>query len=552
MSLNLILILAGIVLLVCIFSNRVTNKVGIPMLLVFIIVGMLFGSDGIFKIEFSDYAFAEQICTIALIIIIFYGGFGTKWSEAKPVALSGSILASVGVILTAGLVGLFCRFVLKFPMLESLLIGSVLSSTDAASVFSVLRSKKLNLKYSTASMLEIESGSNDPWAYMLTLIILSVMSGDATSPSSIILTVISQVVFGVGCGVVIALAAAYLLKKYKFNIDGFDTIFVLSVAVLSFAIPSMIGGNGYLSAYIVGIILGNQKFKNKANLVHFFDGITGLSQIAAFFLLGLLAFPSQMPSILAPAILIALFLTFIARPLVVGITLTPFKAPLAQQILVSWAGLRGATSIVFAIMATVSSAYTSSDVFHIVFCVVLFSIAVQGSLLPLVSKKLNMIDDTGDVMKTFTDYDDEKDVQFIQLPMDNNHPWINNQVKDIVVPHGSLLIMILRGDEMIVPKGDTLILEGDIIIVSATAYRDRNNNIQLTETTIDANHNWCNKHISDIKIGKHTLIVMIMRNNRAIVPNGTEIIQAGDVLASVTLEEDDAPPAPGKHKTKTA
>ncbi len=523
-----LLLVGAVVIVACIFCKRISDKLGMPMLFAFIGLGMLFGSDGIYKLRMDDLVFAENICLFSLVFIMFYGGFGTKWQEAKPVALKAALLSSIGVILTAGLTGLFCHFVLKFDLLESLLIGSVLSSTDAASVFSILRYKKLNLKYGTASMLEVESGSNDPFAYMLTVVILSVMSSQSQT-GSVGWLIFTQVVYGVLFGFLIAFAALRFLKNFKFEIPGFNAVFVFAIALFAYAVPELLHGNGFLSTYIVGIILGNSKIKDKRSLVHFFDGFTGLMQMLIFFLLGLLALPSQMPMILVPAVLIALFLTFAARPLVVGLLLTPFKCKFNQQALVSWTGLRGAASIVFAVMVNVSDAYTKDDVFHIVFCVVLFSIAFQGSLLPFVAKKLKMIDEHGNVLKTFNDYSLEHEVQFISLSINNTHPWLNQCIKDIVLPPETLLAMIQRGEKIVVPKGDTEILEGDKVILSAAGYHD-DSYIHLSEITIDEEHRWCNKSISRISTSKDTLILMIIREGKTVIPNGNVDILKDDIL----------------------
>ena len=381
---NISLLLSAAVIIICVLANKLSNKIGMPVLIAFIALGMVFGSDGILKIPFENYSFAEQICSVALVFIMFYGGFGTKLSEAKPV--------------TAALTTVFCFFVLKIKLLESMLIGAVMSSTDAASVFSVLRSKNLNLKYNTASMLEMESGSNDPFAYMLTVIVLSFMKGE-NSVGQMVYSIAAQIVFGVLIGFLIALGAVWFMKHFTFNTSGFDAAFVLGVAVLAYALPTLVGGNGYLSAYIVGIVLGNQNIHNKKSLVHFFDGMTGLMQMLIFFLLGLLSFPSKILTVLLPSIFIALFITFVARPLAVATVLAPFKTKISQYLVVSWAGLRGAASIVFAIMAMVGGVTMEQDVFHIAFCVVLFSITLQGSLLPFVASKTNMIDKTGSVLK---------------------------------------------------------------------------------------------------------------------------------------------------------
>ncbi len=518
---------AGIIVC-CIFLDKISDKIGLPMLFIFILLGMLFGSDGIFKIPFDNYNFAEQICSTALIFIIFYGGFGTKWSEAKKVAGKSILLSSVGVIVTATLTGLFCHFVLGFEFLEGMLIGAVISSTDAASVFSLLRSKNLNLKYGTASILELESGSNDPWAYMLTIIILSLMHGDVTA-GGFIYTLFAQLTFGILSGVIISVLSLLVIKYMSFETAGFDTIFVAAVAVLSYALPSMIGGNGYLSAYIVGIVLGNAKISNKANLVHFFDGLTGFSQILIFFLLGLLATPSQMLPIILPSVAIVLFLTLIARPLSVILIMKPFKAPWRQQAVIAWSGLRGATSIVFAIMAVVDEAYTKNDVFHIVFCIVLISIGVQGTLLPIVSKKMNMIDNNETVMKTFNDYSEETEIQFIKLNVVENSGWDGKKICDIEIPKGILIVMILRNKEKIIPTGKTIIMPNDVLVLSAEGFYD-DKHFVLSEIKITSEHKWCRKQLSEISMKKGSLIVMIKRNDKTLVPNGQMDIEDNDIL----------------------
>ena len=522
-----LLLVAGVIL-VCLLASKFSAKLGVPTLLVFIFLGMVFGSDGVFKIQFDNYSIAEQICSIALIFIMFYGGFGTNWQKAKTVAVKAVMLSTVGVLLTAAITGIFCHFVLGFGLLESFLIGAVISSTDAASVFSILRSKRLNLKYNTASLLEVESGSNDPCSYMLTVIVLSLMNGEA-SGAHIIYMIFAQIVYGAVIGVVMALICHFILTKVKFSNDGFESILVFSMALVSYALSSVIGGNGYLSTYITGLILGNKSFKSKKKLVNFFDGITGLMQILIFFLLGLLAFPSQLPQIVLPALAIALFLTFIARPISVFAILTPFKCPLKQQLLVSWSGLRGAASIVFAIMAMVSPAYIKNDVFHVVFFIVLFSISLQGTLIPFISNKLNMIDNNSDVMKTFNDYADEVPVQFLKLKIGNSHPWCDKALKDIDLLPNVLVALIIRNGAQIVPKGDTVIMKNDNVIVSGPSL-DKEFEGCLTEIRIDADNKWLGKSLSDIKFGPDKLVILIKRNEKVVIPTGSTVVMEDDVL----------------------
>ncbi len=522
------LLLIAIVIVGCILCNRISDKIGVPMLLAFIVLGMVFGSDGLLKIQFDNFSFAEQICSIALIFIMFYGGFGTKWSEAKPVAVKAVLLSTLGVLFTAGLVGVFCHYVLHFSWLEGLLLGALLGSTDAASVFSILRSRQLNLKYGTASLLEVESGSNDPCAYMLTVMLLSMM-GAGGQEISIASLIFSQLFFGLLCGVGIAAAAIAVLKRFEFETEGFNAAFVVAVALLSYALPSVLGGNGYLSAYLVGMLLGNSDIPDKKVLVHFFDGVTGLMQMLIFFLLGLLSFPSRLPAVAPVGLLVALFLTFVARPLAVAVLLTPFGAKVNQQLLISWSGLRGAASIVFAVMAIVSGVQTENDIFHIVFFVVLFSILLQGTLLPFVSYKLNMVDIHGNVFRTFTDYSEEDDVDFIRLTIKDGHPWAGQQIKNLVLPPDCLLVMIIRSGETLVPRGDTEICAGDVIVLSALSYRDERN-IKLREVIVKEGDQWCDKELGQVRMPKGTLVVLIRRDGESIIPNGRTKVLQGDVV----------------------
>lgn len=525
---NTVLLLSAVVLIACVIGSKISSRLGIPTLLFFIGLGMLFGSEGIFKIDFENYSFAEKICSSALIFIMFYGGFGTKWSTARPVAVKAALLSTLGTLITAVLTGLFCHLVFNLPLLEGMLIGAVLSSTDAASVFSILRSKQLNLKYGTAPMLEIESGSNDPCAYMMTIILLSAMGGDI-SFSDISYSIFAQLVYGLLIGTALAFIGSWILRHVRFGEDGFDSIFLVAIALAAYALPSLIGGNGYLSTYIAGIILGNQRIPKKKNLVNFFDAFNAMMQMVIFFLLGLLVFPSNLVLYFVPALFIALFLTFIARPLAVAVLLTPFKAPFNQQHIISWAGLRGAASIVFAIIAVVSPNYHDDSIFSIVFCVVLLSLLFQGALLPMASKKLNMIDDNENVLKTFNDYSEENDIKFIRLELKNDHPWVGKKIYEIGSIPGALIAAILRQGATITPKGNTVLKNNDALIICAKSYQDKDG-IELNEITVHPDNVLVGKKLKEVDIGKDSLVVLIQRNGSDIIPDGNSEINAGDVL----------------------
>jgi len=521
------LIVISAIILACILFNKVSSKLGIPALLAFLVLGMFFGSDGIIKFQFDNYLFTEQISTVALIFIMFYGGFGTNFDQARPVMTKSILLSSFGTIFTALSVGVFCHYVLKIAFAESLLIGSVISSTDAASVFSILRSKRLNLRYNTASLLEVESGSNDPFSYMLTSLCLTFMNS-SVSAGSVVWMLMLQIVLGVGFGFVLAHFAFVFMKKYEFCHAGLDTIFMVAVAIASYAVPVALGGNGYLSAYICGIILGNRKIENKRALVNFFDGVTVLMQMLLFFLLGLLSTPSKLPQIAPIAIAVALFLTFVARPIIVFTVLLPFKSKLGQCAVVSWAGLRGAASIVFAIMTVISPAHVDNDIFHIVMFIVLFSILIQGSLIPFVSKKLRMTDDSQDVMKTFNDYLDEVPVQFMRFTIPEHHPWTGMAIKSIVFPPESLLVLIIRGDKKIVPTGNTILHYGDELVLSGHA-SDHIDGVNLYEKIVEGSDEINGMRIADLP-STEKLIIMIRRGESIIIPRGNTRLKENDVL----------------------
>lgn len=543
---EIVLLFAALVIITCILFNRLSERIGVPALLAFILLGMLCGVNGIFHINFDDFPAAENAATVALICIMFYGGFGTNWTAARCVAGQAVLLSTAGVVLTAAVTAVLCHYILGVSWAYGFLIGSVLGSTDAASVFSILRSKRLNLKYNTASLLEIESGSNDPAAYLMTVIVTGIITG--REDLNIPLLLVKQILFGIGFGVVIAAAARALLNRLRFS-PGFAAVFVLAVAFLAYALPAFFGGNGFLSAYLVGIIVGNSELPRKRELVHFFDGITGLMQMVLFFLLGLLCTPSRLPAILPAALAVAVILSAAARPLTVTALLLPFHSRHPQRAIVSWAGLRGAASIVFAVMATtrIGQANTEVDIFSLVFAVVIFSILLQGTLLPKIAERVDMLGSDEDVMRTFNDYIAEAPVQFIQFEVPADHKWAGRALKDITLPPDTLLVLLQRkkpgadnvGEkalrrlhlseeyEDITPNGDTVILSGDRLTLSAKT-PVRTQGVQLREQFVEA---WnAGKPVSKLSLPRGELIILIERGNEVIIPKGNTELRRGDKL----------------------
>ena len=455
-----LMLCCGLILLICITSSKVLYRFGVPLLLIFIFLGMIFG---VMVIDFSDFQLTGKIASIALVFIMFYGGFGTNWSMARPKAAPSILMSTLGTIITFFITGIFVYLVFKISFLESLLIGAVVSSTDAASVFTILRSQKLNLEGSLASLLEVESGSNDPVACMLTLIILTIMGGGTVM--NLIPLVISQIVIGIMIGALIAMASIYLIRHANFEIESFYVIFIIAIAIIAYSLSEWMGGNGYLSVYISGIIIGNSKIPHKKTLVHFLDGVSWIMQIILFFILGLLANPLELPKVIGKSVVISLGIIFIARPVSVFLILKKFNFNIKEKIFIAWVGLRGAASIVFAIFALNYGISISNDIYHIIFFIALISVGVQGTLIPIIAKRLELLDNNRPVLKTFNDYVEEKNTKVMEVKIEGNCKLVNKSIMDANIPEEILIAMIKREDEIIIPKGASIIKEGDILVV---------------------------------------------------------------------------------------
>ncbi|MBU5483438.1 potassium/proton antiporter [Clostridium sp. MSJ-11] len=467
-----VLFIAGIILLICAVSSKVLYRYGIPTLVIFLTMGMLMGSDGPGGIYFNDPQLAENLCNVGLIFIMFSGGFGTSWKTAKPVALAAGVLATLGVVLTAFLIGIFAHFVLGFTFLEGMLLGSIVSSTDAASVFSILRSKQLNLKNGLAPMLEMESGSNDPIAYMLTTVFLGLILGES---QNIFLLLLTQIAIGVLVGAIIGKLSVWLINNINLDIDGLYSIIVIGTALLSYAGAGLLSGNGFLAVYITGLILGNSRLVHKISLVRYFDGLSWLMQILLFFTLGLLAFPSRLPSVATQGMAVAIFIIFVARPVAIFIVLTLFKKPIKEQLLVSWVGFRGAAAIVFATYPLTAGLPVADEIFNIVFFIALVSVVVQGTLFIPIAKKLDLVAEEETVLKTFTDYSGELHAELLEVTIPEGSKMAGKAIMDLDIPTEILIVMVKRGRKLITPNGATIVEAGDIIMMAG------DNKVQLME-----------------------------------------------------------------------
>ena len=457
------IIAASMVVILCIVSSKVLYRLGVPTLLIFLGLGV---AVSLVYPYYNDFNLTKEICSVGLIFIMFFGGFGTSWKAARPVAVPSLLMSTLGVGVTAGLTGLFCWGVLGTSLLEGLVIGSVLSCTDAASVFAILRSRKLNLKGSIASLLEMESGSNDPFAYLLTAVFTSLMiEGGGGDPIPLML--LKQVGFAVAIGGLLGLGIAWVLRKVSFEIAGLYPIFVLAVGLFAYASCDFLGGNGYLSTYICGIILGNSRIPHKKSLFHFMDGTAWLMQIMIFFCLGLLSVPANFPGVVLPALAIFGFLLLVARPAATFGILSGFRFKIREMLFISWVGLRGASSIVFAIFALTSGAVFEHDIYHMVFFVAALSVALQGTLQPPIAKKLDLVDNETTVLKTFTDYEEEHGTKLLEYPIEAGSRLVGKSIMEANIPEEILIVMIKRGDDVVMPKGSTVLEAGDTLVITS-------------------------------------------------------------------------------------
>ena len=347
-----ILLVGSILLFVSIVVGKTGYRFGVPALLLFLVVGMAFGSDGL-GFQFHSAQTAQFIGMVALSIILFSGGMDTKFTEIRPILTPGIVLSTVGVLLTALFTGLFIWWIsgmswsnIYLPLTTSLLLASTMSSTDSASVFAILRSQKMNLKYSLRPMLELESGSNDPMAYMLTIVLIQFLQSSGMGAGAILGSFAVQFLVGAAAGYGLGKLAILILNKINVDNQALYPILLLSFVFFTFAITDRLHGNGYLAVYIAGIMVGNNKIMYRKEIATFMDGLTWLFQIIMFLMLGLLVNPHEMLEIACVALLIGIFMIVIGRPLSVFLCLLPFrKITFKSRLFVSWVGLRGAVPV---------------------------------------------------------------------------------------------------------------------------------------------------------------------------------------------------------------
>lgn len=468
-----ILLLGAILVFCSILISKTGHKFGIPSLLLFLIVGMLFGSDGL-GLQFGNAGQAQFIGMMALSIILFSGGVDTKIKEIRPVLTPGILLSTFGVLLTTILTGLFIFYIshwtgldIHMSLIVSLLLAATMSSTDSASVFSILRSQKMNLKYNLRPMLELESGSNDPMAYMLTIVLIQLVGMAEASVVEIATNFAFQFIFGGLAGFGIGKIMVWVNNKINLSNTSLYPILILSLVFFTFTVTDLLKGNGYLAVYIAGIVLGNAKIANRKETQTFFDGLTWLVQIVMFLALGLLVNPHELLSIAPTALLIGLFMMIVARPLSVVLCLLPFRnLPKRAWTFVSWVGLRGAVPIIFATYPVVANVEGADQIFNIVFFITLLSLILQGSTISALARKLHLdlpIEKTGNDFGV--ELPEEINSTLKDVTVTENMLASGDRLADMRLPKGTLVMIIKRGDEFIVPNGTVSLHVGDKLLL---------------------------------------------------------------------------------------
>lgn len=468
-----ILLIGSILLFVSIVVGKTGYRFGVPALLLFLLVGMLFGSDGL-GLQFHNAKIAQFIGMVALSVILFSGGMDTKFKEIRPILSPGIVLSTVGVFLTALFTGLFIWYLsgmswtnIHFPLITSLLLASTMSSTDSASVFAILRSQKMNLKHNLRPMLELESGSNDPMAYMLTIVLIQFIQSDGMGTGNIIGSFIIQFLVDAAAGYILGKLAILILNKINIDNQSLYPILLLSFVFFTFAITDLLRGNGYLAVYIAGMMVGNHKITFRKEIATFMDGLTWLFQIIMFLMLGLLVNPHEMIEVAVVALLIGVFMIFIGRPLSVFLCLLPFrKITLKSRLFVSWVGLRGAVPIIFATYPVVANVEGSNMIFNIVFFITIVSLIVQGTSVSFVARLLHLstpLEKTGNDFGVELPEEIDTDLSDMTITMEMLNEA--DTLKDMNLPKGTLVMIVKRGDEFLIPNGTLKLHVGDKLLL---------------------------------------------------------------------------------------
>lgn len=460
---------AAALILLGVLASKVSTKLGIPALLLFLAIGMLAGSEGVGGIAFDDAELAQSVGVVALAFILFAGGLDTRWTEVRPVARLGIALATVGVLVTAVVVGTLASVILDVPWKVGLLLGAIISSTDAAAVFAVLRSRSVGLRGPLRPLLELESGSNDPMAVFLTLAFLEMVVDPGTTVLEVVPVFGLQMVVGLAVGYGVARIAVPAVNRLRLEYEGLYPVVLIAVVLMTYGIAALLGGSGFLAVYVAGIVMGNLPFLHKKSLMRFADGLAWLMQIAMFLVLGLLVFPSDLLPVALRALLVSAVLILIARPLATLALLIPARFGVRGSMMVSWVGLRGAVPIILATFPLVEGIPQAELIFDVVFFVVLTSVLVQGTTIPLVARWLRVDTPLHERRTAPLELVDSPNgtTDLHELVVAADGPAAGRQLVDLGLPDGTLIVLIGRGDDFAVPQGSTVLHPGDTVLLLA-------------------------------------------------------------------------------------
>lgn len=469
-----IILIGAILLLLSILASKTSGRLGVPSLLLFLLIGMLAGTDGPGGIEFSSAGFAQMLGVFALILILFSGGMDTRWESVRPVFWKGVLLSTVGVLLTAGVVGTFVYFLTDFSLVEGLLLGAIISSTDAAAVFSILRSKNIGLKGRLRPLLELESGSNDPMAFFLTITLTQLAVNTESSILSGIASFFIQMSVGAASGYILGRTMVWVLNRIKLDYEGLYPVLLTGLVLFTYAITAFLKGNGFLAIYIAAVILGNNNFIHKKSILKFYDGQAWLMQIVMFLALGLLVYPSRILPVIGTGLLVSFVLIFVARPIGVFLSLSFFRMQVREKALISWVGLRGAVPIIFATYPLMAGQGKADIIFNIVFFVVLTSVALQGTTLSDVAKWLKLYRPENQKRKYPLELEltDGFHNELVEIQVPEGCSAAGKPLVDIGFPKNALIVMIERDKKYITPNGATIIEPGDNLLVMTDSPKD--------------------------------------------------------------------------------
>ncbi|OUS69548.1 K+/H+ antiporter [Pseudoalteromonas sp. A601] len=462
-----IILVSAVLILLGVISSKLSARVGLPVLVLFLLVGMLAGEDGIAGISFDNAEAAHALGTLALAIILFDGGLQTPIGSIKKVWKPASALATVGVFFTAVITGLVATYILQLPVLQGVLLGAIVGSTDAAAVFALLRSAGIHLNKKLKSTLEIESASNDPMAIFLTIGLLEVLVNEMKFGAGLLLLFVQQMGIGALCGVLIGKLAMWLINTIKLNTSGLYLVMVTAFGLLSFGLSASLGGSGFLAVFITGVIIGNSEFVYKRGIFLFHDGLAWLGQITMFVVLGLLINPSSLVGVWLEGLLIALALIFIARPLAVAPILKLFGFSNKETVFVSWVGLRGSVPIILAIFPLLFGLPGAELIFNVVFFVVLISATLQGATMPWIAKKLGLVEPppVHAAAKLEITALNEIDIEIVEYTLSDESRVVGRRLSRAALPESVVVAMITRGTSTIPPRGSTTLKSQDHLFV---------------------------------------------------------------------------------------